>query len=525
MLTGATATLPTYGSMTITFGDYTATMPWADPNSVLCLLNKGQTRQALIKLPTVDGATLVSQVDECGRNALHVSIAKGHNDLAKALIAVLKQTVIPGAPAPPIDWLDRAGNRPFLLAAQTGNIIIMNELAQAGADLKVYTDTRSNAFHLIFSYDGESKIAALQILIDLFKTRGYALSDFLTAVNTFNETPLTLAVGLDRPADETALAMLLAAGAGAAAERSVMPLLHRAVNRSKPYIADILWAEVPPESRNQWINHPDAAGCSALRNAVMVYRSEIMVKWLLAHGADPYAAATDSNDVSIIEFQLSCDGRDDKRIRILQLLLASLANLNQQNRGRTLLEFAVSKDYLFALMLLIINGADPALPCHDGRSLLQLAETLIYPHIANLLKAMIASDVPAGPDKMRSALWHWVITQQVDWVERLYKLEAFVEASREGREFHSGLALIDSQGNTPLHTALELGNADVACKLISLGASLDTANWQEETPLAKITSPELLAELKEFFPEVHQAIKKHKIAFPGTATPDHKSVR
>lgn len=517
----------------MTFAETVNTIvPGAAPMSVLWLLKQGRVQEALIKADSVSAAVLLADQDEYGRNALQVAVEKGplhraYTEVAEVLIKTLR--LVMTAEGPALDHQDFHGFSAFFIAVQTGNANVIEALAEAGATITALTTARSNVFHLVLSAKAPNKIALLKRLIELFHDRACDLRSHLNAANSLRQQPVHLALGSSAPQDKAAVELLLANGASAEAQSDHMPPLHVISGNNRVDLAALFIAYVPEGRRTEWINRQyefSISRQSALGSAVANHHKE-MVEWLIDNGADPGAGERmDNLESTIIGNELQYGEQDDESLAILQLLSAGISDLNaQQDDQPILLDFTLTGNHFLSAMLLIINGADPALLLEAEWLPDILREKPACSDIINMCKAVSKSQIPKGPDKMRAAIWHWLAAQgKLEWLDGLIKLEKLVAASRRKSalqnggmdEFRNGFELIDADGNTPLHGAIAKGNVNVALKFLALGANLEVKNHEGKIPLTMTSDRAVLSELSEYFEQVAKVMKKHGIALSNT---------
>lgn len=129
----------------------------------------------------------------------------------------------------------------------------------------------------------------------------------------------------------------------------------------------------------------------------------------------------------------------------------------------TLLEWAIWNRQPAALAALLDAGADPALPGMEGESVAHLAASVDDPQY---LQVLIDHGAPVdliGGSAARTPLFRAVLSRRQAQVRQLLAAGADVTRS-------------DALGNTLLHVAAEVGDADCALQLLRAGADARATN-------------------------------------------------
>lgn len=319
-----------------------------------------------------------------------------------------------------VNETDHNGNTPLHLAVQMEYKEHVHMLIAAGADLHVSNHLQQTLLHIAaYSSSGE--------LLSLLLESG--LKDKVNATNYNGETPLFCAVELD---NIESARILVAAGADLyTTNEDRQTLLHAAAKGWKTH-SEIMKYLLESGLREK-VNEADCDGETPLFCAVSRNRPKL-ARLLIAAGADIHTtnedrqtllhAAVDSGANELLSFLLE-SGLKDK---------INVANCN----GETPLHNALRYGNKKAARMLIAAGADLHTTNKDQQTLLHAA---VDSEAGELLRPLLESGLQ---DKVNAA---------------------------------------DSDGNTPLHIALQHKNAKHARLLIAAGADLHTTNKKQQTLL------------------------------------------
>jgi len=261
------------------------------------------------------------------------------------------------------------------------------------------------------------------------------------------------------------------------------------------------------ESRPSAVGDKDGRGMTALHYAAQK-GDFLTVNTLLGNGAD--ANALNLKNESPLLCAVICasgHGSDNNYIQIINTLLNVKALINSgDGRKMTALHHAVAGRCSTELMKLLIDrGADVNAADEEGNTPLHFAARNGYPDVigmltvrgADILRQNKEGETPVDTARLFShPLAAAVMKEKVG--ERDMNLKArelFIAIDRNDpakvRELVTGgKALVNAkeasgEGRTPLHLAVEKGNAEIVEYLISQGAKVNAKDLRGRTPLSR----------------------------------------
>ena len=395
--------------------------------------------------------------DEGGGTPLHAVAASSRKpDIVAALIA---------AGADP-NARDDAGNTPLHAALSNKYAEVVLKLLELGADPAARNDEGRVAGP---AHCGNWSSRAFAGVADAGTVAGCIESGWDVNVRgAEGDTPLHQAV---RAQDSVMVALLLNAGAdpGAANDAGATALLTVSENPS--------WGRILPEARDS-----GAAGTpdTTPRPAVRADPNAAIVALLLEAGADPNARdphptfgggtllhwASERGDVRVIELlaRAGVDAGADIHARDLQ--------------GRTPLHRAAARGYHPAIIVsLLAAGADLGARDLDGNTPLHASWSNFNPEIPSTL-LQLGADPMARNDEGRPADPTNCENMGTKGFARAADADDLAGCVDSGR----GVNARDSDGDTPLHHAVDNGDLAMVIRLLDAGADVNAAGrWG--TPL------------------------------------------
>ncbi|MDR1236023.1 MAG: ankyrin repeat domain-containing protein [Holosporaceae bacterium] len=254
------------------------------------------------------------------------------------------------------DYKDEDGNTLLHLAAEKGDVRMMNLLLKNGADIGASNKMRSTALHC--AVKKKKKDAVEFLLGELGKPENVAKKRLINAVDTDEGTPLHYAVDIR---NKEIIGLLLEKGADitvCSKKRLFMvrgsTALHCAIEEYDSGIFEFLLEKLKNAGKKELVNVIDREGNTPLYR-VIGFNNEEAVKLLLGNGAD-VTIRNESGETAL--HRVAQTGNKG----IMELLLTDAAGKGLVNAfdksGHAPLHFAASTGDKKMIELLLKNGAD-----------------------------------------------------------------------------------------------------------------------------------------------------------------------
>jgi ankyrin repeat protein len=475
------------------------------------------------------GKVDVHAVDSRGRTPLHIAAEKQDAQLGAFFVSL-------GAD---VNALDNAGRSPLNISAELGDSSTAKHLVRAGADIHhpLSRDTPSAARspalsgitrkgdfldallteESLRSLDGEGRtilhLAALEgdpeAVRQILKAPAFAGGNTLEAAGRDGRTALDLALSRPDSRDhaEAAEKLILA---GARSQDAIYSYFAPAV-RSSNYNIRLFDGRTPLHyaareghlgllsffiDRQAQINIKDASGAAALHEAARAGNIEAM-ELLLSRGADPNAQDAKGNSPLhlgipseshreaiglLLAYQANSNLRDEhgdsplhivitlnRNSAIVQSLLSGGTDVSIRNiDGKTALYLAVEENRIELIPLLLSYQSDVFAADNEGITPFERALEIGNP----VLSTLITPETVFQTDSAGNTILHKAIEKYADIKTITLILEHRAVINARNRE-----------GDTSLHLAVRLNEAETGELLISRGADIFAPNARGETPL------------------------------------------
>ena len=367
------------------------------------------------------GADVNAKDKPLGRTALHYASEKGHTEVARLLISQ-------GAY---VNAMCRPGGTPLHYAVIQGDRQTVELLLSKGADINAKNKGgRTPLFEAMASSAARGKEVVALLTAKGARVPALHLAAYMGDMERLKKC---LQDGMDINSKEDA---------GCTA-------LHAAVNSGKKDIVEFLIGKYANTHAR------DTYGVTPLYYAA-IHNYEDIADFLLAKGAD--ANAGDENGLTLLYYAIW-----DKSKDAIKLLIRKGANVNAKDRaGYTPLVYAIWENDKDMVELLIANGADVNIEDNDGYTPYYWAVTDASKDIVELLTAKGATVISTIHLAARAG--------------DLARVKRFME---EGTDVNAR----DKGGETPLFSAVQADNDDVARFLIAEGADVNARDNIGATPL------------------------------------------
>ena len=454
-------------------------------------------------IPTIEvllaAGARVNELHQDGRTALHGAADGGKPEAVEFLLAR-------GAD---VDAADAEGRTPLHLAVHNGDRKVVLQLLGAGAKLNVQEAAGLTPLMVAASYDPDLVQVLLEAgaAVGLRDAYGRAAIHFAARANAYDALSALLAAAADGGAEDqeghTPLDYLLGRQQMPGRERmpddrTIMLLLDNAADRRREAGKLLVWAAAKGRNdlvsagldRGASVNARSDEGYTALHAAVEHGQLETL-KLLLAHDAEVNTELKHGD--TPLHTCVALEKREAPEMA--RLLIQAGADVNAPStRERTPLHVAAERASPETVALLLTAGADVHARDADGKTPLHIAtEHGRTEVVAALLQAGADPDEKAddGSTPLRRAArqdsrrtFRALLAAQpehdVDTAAFAGDLKALgaLLARDRGR-----LEAMDGSGRTPLHYAIEGGQAEAVRFLLDQGAGAETRTRWSATPL------------------------------------------
>ena len=424
------------------------------------------------------GAVPSSTTDRNGWTPLMVAINSLHIDTAKLLINS-------SSSSDDVNAQSTSGGTALLVATQTGQSVIVNDLLKAGANPS--TANEKGATPLMAA----AQRGLTDIVSSLIKRQD---AIYLNARNKKGET--ALAIASDNGHDKV-VSLLVEGGAdlGVADTKDYTPLMKACTKGFSP-VVDIIAGRVD-------VNVGDRNGLTPLHLASQ-HGYTILVSKLLSLGANPQAKLKGSGLTPV----LAASDKGHSAV-VTEILRQSDPNTvpalvqGTTSDGKTALYYASRSGSVGCTLALLEHGADPNVADKDGSTPLMIASYKGFKEIVKrLLKDRARLNTEHKSKTGSTALYLAVDKGHKEVVDLLLRHGArpnihvsstgwtpLIQASAKGHThivtlLIEHMAKVNEQavdGSTALHMAALYGHKDIAEALVDNNASFDLKNRKGET--------------------------------------------